>query len=118
MKMHKMATKIGGIERGVFTDNILFEGKINKPKCNKDVIGGIRETAIKYFTKCINTTPRQSKYNEEYPKPIELTQIKEFKIDDNKGCFITGEPGTGKAYMFITGEPGTGKDYKKKYYKQ
>ena len=67
-----MATKIGGIVRGVFTYTIIFEGKINKPKCNKDVIGGIRETAIKDLTKCINTTPRQSKYNEECPKPIEL----------------------------------------------
>jgi hypothetical protein len=52
-----LATKIGGIVRGVFTDTIIFEGEINKPKCNKDVIGGIRETAIKDFTKCINTTP-------------------------------------------------------------
>ncbi len=50
--MHQMATKIGGVVRGVFTDIIIFEGKINKSKCNKDVIGGIRETAIKDFTKC------------------------------------------------------------------
>jgi hypothetical protein len=99
MKMHQMATKIGGIVRGVFTDTIIFEGEINKPKCNKDVIGGIRETSIKDFTKCINTTPRASKYIDECPKPIKLTQIKEFKLDDNKGCFITGEPGTGKTYM-------------------
>jgi hypothetical protein len=99
MKMHKMATKIGGIVRGVFTDTIIFEGKINKPKCNKDIIGGIRETAIKDFTKCINTKPRASDYFEECPKPIKLTQIKEFKLDDNNGCFITGEPGTGKTYM-------------------
>ncbi len=49
MKMHKMANKIGGIVRGVVTDTIIFEGKINKPKCNKDVIGGIRETSIKDF---------------------------------------------------------------------
>jgi hypothetical protein len=99
MKMHKMATKIGGIVRGVFTDTIIFEGKINKPKCNKDVIGGIRETAIKDFTKCIDTTPRPSKYIDECPKPIKLTKIEEFKLDDDKGCFITGEPGTGKTYM-------------------
>ena len=99
MKMHKMATKIGGNVCGVFTDTIIFEGKINKPKCNKDVIGGIRETAIKDFTKCINTTPRESKYIDECPKPMKLTQIKEFKLDDNKGCFITGEPGTGKTFM-------------------
>jgi hypothetical protein len=60
-----MSTKIGGNVRGVFTDTIILnhfwgqiEGKINKPKCNKDVIGGIRETAIKDFTKWIDTTPR------------------------------------------------------------
>ncbi len=45
-----MATKVGGIVRGVFTDTIIFEGKINKPKCNEDIIGGIRETANKDFT--------------------------------------------------------------------
>jgi Cdc6-like AAA superfamily ATPase len=27
-----------------------------------------------------------------------LTKIEEYKLD-NKGCFITGEPGTGKTYM-------------------
>ncbi len=75
MKMHKMATKIGGIVRGVFTDTIIFEGKINKPKCNEDIIGGIRETAIKDFTKCINTKPRSSDYFEECPKPIPLVLI-------------------------------------------
>ena len=89
----------GGIVRGVFTDTIIFEGKIDKPKCNKDIIGGIRETTIKDFTKCINTTPRVSKYIDECPKPIKLKQIKEFKLDNDKGCFITGEPGTGKTYM-------------------
>jgi hypothetical protein len=76
MKMHQMATKIGGIVRGVFTDTIIFEGKIKKPKCNKDVIGGIREPAIKDFTKCINTAPRESKSIEECPKPSKITQIK------------------------------------------
>ncbi len=30
---------------------------------------------------------------------MKITQIKEFKIDDNNVCFITGEPGTGKTYM-------------------
>ncbi len=30
---------------------------------------------------------------------MKLTQIIEFKLDDNKGCFITGEPGTGKKYI-------------------
>ncbi len=46
MIMHQTATKIGGFVRGVFTDAITFEGKINKPKWNKDVISGMRETAI------------------------------------------------------------------------
>ena len=41
-------------------------------KWNRDIICGIRETGIKDFTKCINTAPRESKYLEECPKPIEL----------------------------------------------
>jgi len=98
MKMHQMATKIGGIVRGVFTDTIIFEGDIIKPKCNEDIIGGIRETNIKDFTKCMNTKPRKNNYLNECPQPIKLTKIDEFKLDD-KGCFITGEPGTGKTYM-------------------
>jgi hypothetical protein len=84
MKIHQMAAKIGGIVRGVFTDTIIFDGKIKKSKCNKDVIGGIRETA----TKCINTKPRSSDSFEECPKPIKLTQIEEFKLDDDKGCLL------------------------------
>jgi hypothetical protein len=65
-----------------------------KPKCNKNIIGGIKD-----FTKCIYTKPRPNKYIVECPKPIKLTKIEEFKLDDNKGCFITGDPGTGKTYM-------------------
>ena len=30
---------------------------------------------------------------------IALAHIEEFKLDDDKSCFITGEPGTGKTYM-------------------
>jgi hypothetical protein len=82
MKVHQMATKIGGSVRGVFTDTMIFEGKINTPKYNKDVIGDVRETTMKDFTKCINTIPRASKYIEKCPKLIKLTQIKEFKLDD------------------------------------
>ncbi len=52
-----------------------FEGKTKAPKCNKDFIGGIIETTIKDFTKCINTTPRAPKYIEEYHKPIKHKQI-------------------------------------------
>ena len=99
MKMHQMATQIGGTVRGVFTDTIIFEGSINTPKCNKNIIGGIRKTSIKEFTKCMNITPRTSKYIEERPKPVELEKVKTFMLKDNKGCFITGEPGTGKTYM-------------------
>ncbi len=51
------------------------------------------------FTKCTNTEPRSYDYINEYPKPIKLTKIEEFKLDNNKGCLITGEPGTGKTYM-------------------
>ena len=94
-----MAFKIGITVRGVFTDTIIFEGNIIKPKCNKNIIGGIRETSIKEFTKCISTIPRESKYFKECPKPMKLTQIEKFKLEDNKGCFITGEPGTGKTFL-------------------
>jgi hypothetical protein len=47
MKMHQMATQIEGTVRGVFTDTIIFGGNIIKPKCNKNIIGGVRETSIK-----------------------------------------------------------------------
>ncbi len=47
----------------------------------------------------MNTTPRASKYIEECPQPVALENIEEFKLDNDKGCFITGEPGTGKTYM-------------------
>jgi ketol-acid reductoisomerase len=81
MKIHQMATKIGGMVHGVYTDTFICECKIDKPKCSNDVIGGIRETAIKDFTKCINKTPRASDYIDEFPRSIKLTQIKEFKLD-------------------------------------
>jgi hypothetical protein len=32
MKMYQLSTKIGGIVRGVFTDTLIFKGKIYKPK--------------------------------------------------------------------------------------
>jgi hypothetical protein len=64
MKMRQLATKVGGIVRCVFTDTIflntiIFEGKITKPKCNKDVISGIRETSVEDFTKCMNIKRRE-----------------------------------------------------------
>ncbi len=90
---------INGIVRGVFTDSIFLKVKLTRLNVNKDVIGGIRESAIKDFTKCRDTKPRASDFFEECPKPIKLTRIEEFKLDDAKGCFITGEPGTGKIYM-------------------
>ena len=52
--------------------SIIFEGDINEPTCNKSIIGGIRKTTIKDFTKCTDTKPREHKYNEECPKPVEL----------------------------------------------
>jgi hypothetical protein len=59
--MHQMATKIEGVVCGVFTDVIIFEGDIKKPKCNSDVIGGIRETRINDFTKCTESTDIKSR---------------------------------------------------------
>ncbi len=54
---------------------LFFEGDVNTPTCNKSIIGGIRKTSIEDFTKCMNTTPRASKYFEEYPKPIKLKKL-------------------------------------------
>ena len=98
MKMHQMTKLIGGTVRAVFTDTIIFEGKINQPKCNTNIIGGIRKTKLKEFTHCCNTKPRETKYEELKPEPIKLKSIEEFNINDNLGCFITGMAGTGKSY--------------------
>jgi hypothetical protein len=38
----------------------------------------------------MNTTPRASKYIEECPQPVKFAHIEEFKLDDNKSCYITG----------------------------
>ena len=54
MNMHQIATQSGGTVRGVFTDTVIFDGEINKPKCNKDVIGGIRANGIQDFTSCMD----------------------------------------------------------------
>ena len=42
-----MATQIGGIVRGVFTDTIIFEGDINKPKCNKNSLVELEKLVLK-----------------------------------------------------------------------
>jgi hypothetical protein len=36
----------------------------------------------------MNTTPRASNYIDECPKSIKLTQIKEFKLDNERGCLL------------------------------
>ncbi len=56
-----MATQIEGIVLGVFTDAIIFEGDIDEPTCNKNIIGWIKKTSIKDITKCMDTKPRESK---------------------------------------------------------
>ncbi len=60
-----MHEQISGKLIGVFTDTIVVEGDINKIECNKHIIGGIRETDIKEFTRLTNTTPRITKYEHE-----------------------------------------------------
>jgi energy-coupling factor transporter ATP-binding protein EcfA2 len=62
--------------------------------CDNTTIGGIRESTMKEFTKCMNTQPREGTY-ELVKQPIK--KILEFKLEDGKGCFITGMPGTGKS---------------------
>ena len=107
MKMHQLHRRISGTLIGVFTYTILVEGTINKVECNKSIIGGIRETDVKEFTQLTSTDPRTTKYMHEI---IKLNKIDECDITggygywyvlltgttNNKGCFITGEAGTGK----------------------
>jgi hypothetical protein len=97
IKMHQMSAQIGAKVRGIFTDTIIFEGPINEVKLDDKTIGGIRKTDIKPFTKLTNIEPRNIKY--EQPKVEKLNKIEAFKLEDNKGVFITGNAGTGKTYL-------------------
>ena len=87
LKMHKMARKIGGIVRGIFTDTIIFEGALNKPHCDASVIGGIRESPVKEFTECMSIEPRQSKYRKLNDQTLSLQPINKFSLNQGKGCF-------------------------------
>ena len=98
IKMHQLATNVGGSLCAIFTDTIIIEGDHNKPSCNKDIIGGIRETDIKEFTNLIEYRNRTDNYFKERPTKMVLQDIEEFKLD-GKGCFITGLAGTGKSYL-------------------
>ena len=98
LKMHKMARKIGGIVRGIFTDTIIFESALNKPYCDASVIGGIRESPVKEFTKCMSIEPRQSKYRKLNDQSLALQPINEFSLNQGKGCFFKGMGGTGKSF--------------------
>ena len=98
IEMHQMSLMIGGTVRGVFTDTIIFEGDIKEPKLNTDIIGGIRKTEIKEFTKCTYTEPRKTEYGKACPKVPKLQNIDEYVLGD-KGVFITGNAGTGKTYL-------------------
>jgi hypothetical protein len=95
VQMHRMATQIGGIVRGIFTDTIIFENAVNIPKCDASLIGGIRESSLKEFTRLGDYTPRKMKYSHQ---PKTLNTITEFKLADNKGMYLTGLAGTGKTY--------------------
>jgi hypothetical protein len=94
MKMYQMAQKIDGTVRGIFTDTIIFEGEIKKPVCDASIIGGIRKSTLKSFTRLMDTQPR----NKSYIHNVEaFNHITEYKLGD-KGVFITGLGGTGKSY--------------------
>jgi hypothetical protein len=95
VKMHKMATLVGGIVRGIFTDTIVFENAVSVPHCDPTVIGGIRKTKVKEFTRVSGLQARKMKYT--YKAPL-LTSIKEFKLEAGKGMYLTGLAGTGKTH--------------------
>jgi hypothetical protein len=96
MKMHQMAKQIGGSVVAIYTDTLIFEGNINKPECNKTVIGGIREAELKEYPGHLNVYVRPDKF--KLPEKQVLKQIDEYKLEGNKGVFITGMAGTGKSY--------------------
>jgi tRNA A37 threonylcarbamoyladenosine biosynthesis protein TsaE len=96
MKMYKLHKQMGGSLVGVFTDTIISQGNIKKLEYNKDVIGGIRQTNVKEFTKITNTDARTKKYEYE---TIKLNNIDEYDITKGKGVFIEGEAGTGKTTL-------------------
>ncbi len=54
MKMHQMTShwrqRLEELLVG-FSLDIIFGGDMNKPTCNKNIIGGIRKTSIKDFKK-------------------------------------------------------------------
>ena len=98
IKMHQMASQVGGIVRGVFTDTIIFENAVNKPYCDASIIGGIREAPVKEFTKCMSTIPRKTEYKKLKDESLSLKPIEDFSLTAGKGCFFKGMGGTGKSY--------------------
>jgi hypothetical protein len=98
VKMHQMSQIIGGKVRGVFTDTIIFEGKINKPECNSTIIGGIRESNLKPFTQCMSTVPRDGTF--KLPE-MKYNYITDFNLSNDKSVYIMGDAGCGKSYKTV-----------------
>ena len=51
---------------------LFFEGEINKPNRDKTIIGGIRESDLKEFTKLTNTEARSAEYELNQAKIKEI----------------------------------------------
>ncbi len=103
-----MTTKTCGFVHGVFTNTILFYGTVKLTSLNViKILQAVLETQLsKIFLNAL-IQHQENQNIEKFPKPTKLTQIKEFKLDFNKGSFIIAEPGTGKHTC--------ANDYKKKY---
>ena len=97
MKMDQMARQIGGVPVAIFTDTIIFENAERIPELS-DKIGGMRISKVNKYEIMMNTQPRTNRFNNDRPAKKEMKHIDDFKLEDGKGCFITGLGGTGKSY--------------------
>ena len=96
LKMHEMQNIVEGTILGIFTDTIIFKDAKNTPVLSKE-IGGMRAAKIPESDIILDTKPREKILVHEMLQKHRLTNIESFDISKNKGCFITGEAGTGKS---------------------
>jgi hypothetical protein len=73
MKMHQMATKIGGIVRGVLLTLLFLKEKLTNLNAIKMLLVVLEKQLLKTL---LNALMQHTKYIDECPKPMKLTQMK------------------------------------------
>jgi energy-coupling factor transporter ATP-binding protein EcfA2 len=111
MKMHQLAQRVGGCVKAIFTDTLIISNPEHIPEFNSDIIGGVRKSKIPESDLLLNTTPRTKTFMCERPEKKVLKKINEFKLTNNKGCYIKGKGGCGKSTLCnkLQAELGEGK---------